>query len=199
MNPETLMKSYFDFFKKKGHKLIESASLIPVNDASVLFNTAGMQPLVPYLLGQKHPSGTRLANLQKCVRTVDIEEVGDSSHLTFFEMMGNWSLGDYFKREAIEWSYDLLTNKEYGFGLDPERLYITCFEGDENAPKDEESAQIWKEVFQKDGVHKQDKPGAERIFFLPAKNNWWSPGDNGPSGPDTEMFYDITGKLNFGL
>ncbi|MES2623251.1 MAG: alanine--tRNA ligase [Patescibacteria group bacterium] len=190
---------FLAFFKERGHAIIPSSSLVPENDPSVLFNTAGMQPIVPYLLGEKHPEGTRLADIQKCVRTVDIEEVGDSRHLTFFEMMGNWSLGDYFKKEAIEWSYDLLTNAEYGFGLDPERLYVTCFEGDENAPKDTESAAIWKDVFKNAGVHKNDKSGTERIFFLPAKNNWWSPGDNGPCGPDTEMFYDTTGLLTQGL
>ncbi|MES2985607.1 MAG: alanine--tRNA ligase [Patescibacteria group bacterium] len=190
---------FLAFFKERKHAILPSSSLVPENDPSVLFNTAGMQPIVPYLLGEKHPEGTRLANIQKCVRTVDIEEVGDSRHLTFFEMMGNWSLGDYFKKEAIEWSYDLLTNAEYGFGLDPERLYVTCFEGDENAPKDTESAEIWKDIFTKAGVHKNDATGKERIFFLPAKNNWWSPGENGPCGPDTEMFYDITGTLTTGL
>lgn len=146
-----------------------------------------MQPLVPYLMGQKHPQGTRLANFQKCVRTGDIDEVGDNTHLTFFEMMGNWSLGDYFKEEAIQWSFELLTSKEEGFGLDPSRLYITCFEGDDNAPKDEESATIWTKIFEKEGLNAE-----ERIFFLPAESNWWSPGDNGPCGPDTEMFYDLT-------
>ncbi len=196
---EEIRRRFLDFFEKRGHAIIPSAPLVPENDPSVLFNTAGMQPLVPYLLGEKHPAGTRLANLQKCVRTGDIDDIGDSRHLTFFEMMGNWSLGDYFKKEAIEWSFDLLTNTEYGFGLDPERLYVTCFEGDENAPKDEESASIWKSVFEKAGVHKNDKPGTQRIFFLPAKNNWWSPGDNGPCGPDTEMFYDTTGTLTQGL
>lgn len=190
---------FLAFFKDREHAILPSSSLVPENDPSVLFNTAGMQPIVPYLLGEKHPEGTRLANIQKCVRTVDIEEVGDNRHLTFFEMMGNWSLGDYFKKEAIEWSFDLLTNTEYGFGLDPERLYVTCFEGDENAPKDTESAAIWKEVFKKAGVHAHDGEGKERIFFLPAKNNWWSPGDNGPCGPDTEMFYDTTGELTHGL
>ncbi len=194
-----IRQRFLSFFKNRDHAIIPSASLVPENDPSVLFNTAGMQPLVPYLLGEKHPQGTRLVNLQKCVRTNDIEEVGDSRHLTFFEMMGNWSLGDYFKKEAIEWSFDLLTNTEYGFGLDPQRLYVTVFEGDENAPKDEESVQIWKDVFAKAGVHKNDKPGAQRIFYLPAKNNWWSPGDNGPCGPDTEMFYDVTGTLTHGL
>jgi alanyl-tRNA synthetase len=159
----------------------------------VLFNTAGMQPLVPYLLGEKHPLGTRLANFQKCVRTGDIDDIGDNTHATFFEMMGNWSLGDYFKNEAIGWSFELLTSKTEGFGLDPQRLYVTCFEGDANAPRDEESAAIWKSIFEKNNVK------GERIYFMPAKNNWWQPGPNGPCGPDTEMFYDLTGTLTNGL
>lgn len=190
---------FLTFFKERGHAILPSSSLVPENDPSVLFNTAGMQPIVPYLLGEKHPEGTRLANIQKCVRTVDIEEVGDNTHLTFFEMMGNWSLGDYFKKDAIAWSFELLTNQEYGLGLDPERLYVTCFEGDENAPKDTESAEIWKNVFKDAGVHTHDANGKKRIFFLPAKNNWWSPGENGPCGPDTEMFYDVSGTLTQGL
>jgi len=173
--------------------VLPSASLIPENDPSVLFNTAGMQPLVPYLLGEKHPLGTRLANIQKCVRTGDIDEIGDNTHATFFEMMGNWSLGDYFKKDAIAWSFELLTNKEIGFGLDPQRLYVTCFEGNENAPKDTESAEIWKSIFDAHGVT------GERIYFMPAKNNWWSAGDNGPCGPDTEMFYDLTGSHTSGM
>lgn len=181
------------FFEKRGHAILPSAPLVPENDPSVLFNTAGMQPLVPYLLGEKHPLGVRLANFQKCVRTVDIDDIGDNTHATFFEMMGNWSLGDYFKKDAINWSYELLTNKEEGFGLDPQRLYVTCFEGNENAPRDEESAAIWREIFEKNGVT------GERIYFMPAKNNWWSPGDNGPCGPDTEMFYDVTGTLTSGM
>lgn len=193
MTSEEIRSKYLEFFKKRGHSVIPSASLIPENDPSVLFNTAGMQPLVPYLLGEKHPAGTRIVDIQKCVRTGDIDDVGDNTHLTFFEMMGNWSLGDYFKKDAIEWSYELLTSKEEGFGLDPQRLYVTCFEGDENAPKDEESASVWKELFEKNGVT------GNRIYFLPAKNNWWSPGENGPCGPDTEMFYDTTGTLNQGM
>lgn len=187
MDSSEVRKRFLNFFEKRGHAIIPSASLLPENDPSVLFTTAGMQPLVPYLLGQKHPRGTRLANFQKCVRTGDIDEVGDNTHLTFFEMMGNWSLGDYFKDEAITWSFELLTNKEEGFGLDPKRLYVTCFEGDENAPRDEESANIWSNIFEKEGLDPK-----ERIFFLPAENNWWSPGDNGPCGPDSEMFYDLT-------
>lgn len=193
MNSSEIRKRFLAFFEKRGHAILPSAPLVPENDPSVLFNTAGMQPLVPYLLGEKHPLGTRLANFQKCVRTVDFDEIGDNTHATFFEMMGNWSLGDYFKKEAIEWSYELLTNKEEGFGLDPQRLYVTCFEGNENAPRDEESAKIWQSIFEKNGVT------GERIYFMPAKNNWWSPGDNGPCGPDTEMFYDVTGTLTSGL
>ena len=193
MNSEEIRQKFLDFFEKRGHSIIPSAPLVPENDPSVLFNTAGMQPIVPYLLGASHPKGKRLADAQKCVRTNDIEEVGDNRHLTFFEMLGNWSLGDYFKKEAINWSYELLTSKEEGFGLDPNRLYVTCFEGDENAPKDEESAEIWKEIFAKNEIK------GNRIFFMPAKNNWWSPGENGPCGPDSEMFYDPKGIYTEGL
>lgn len=193
MNSTEIRKRFLAFFEKRGHAILPSAPLVPENDPSVLFNTAGMQPLVPYLLGETHPLGTRLANFQKCVRTVDIDDIGDNTHATFFEMMGNWSLGDYFKKEAIEWSYELLTSKEEGFGLDPQRLYVTCFEGNENAPRDDESADIWRSIFEKNGVT------GNRIFFLGAKNNWWTPGDNGPCGPDTEMFYDLTGKHVNGL
>ena len=193
MNSTEIRKRFLAFFEKRGHAVIPSASLVPENDPSVLFNTAGMQPLVPYLLGEKHPQGTRLVNIQKCVRTVDIDDIGDNTHATFFEMMGNWSLGDYFKKEAIEWSYELLTNKEDGFGLDPQRLYVTCFEGDENASRDEEAASIWKSIFEKNGVT------GERIFFMGAKDNWWSAGDNGPCGPDTEMFYDLTSNNTGGM
>jgi alanyl-tRNA synthetase len=184
---------FLKFFESKGHAIIPSASLVPENDPSVLFNTAGMQPLVPYLLGETHLSGVRLADSQKCVRTNDIDEVGDATHLTFFEMLGNWSLGDYFKKEAIEWSYEFLTSKEVGLGLNPQRLYVTCFEGNSDAPRDEESHSIWKEIFDKNGVT------GERIYFRPAEKNWWSAGPNGPCGPDTEMFYDVTGELTNGL
>ncbi len=193
MTSNEIRQRFLAFFEKRGHAIIPSASLVPENDPSVLFNTAGMQPLVPYLLGEKHPQGTRLADVQKCVRTNDIDEVGDNTHLTFFEMLGNWSLGDYWKEESINWSYELLTSKEEGFGLDSQRLYVTCFEGDENAPRDEESATIWKEIFEKNGVT------GERIYFRPANKNWWSAGPNGPCGPDTEMFYDLTGTLNSGM
>lgn len=193
MKSEEIRKKFLNFFEKRGHAIIPSYSLVPENDPSVLFTTAGMQPLAPYLLGEKHPKGTRLANIQKCVRTGDIDEIGDNTHATFFEMMGNWSLGDYFKDDAIRWSFELLTNKEEGFGLDPNRLYVTCFEGDENAPKDIDSYNIWKDIFEKNNIQ------GERIYFRPADKNWWSPGDNGPCGPDTEMFYDLTGKLTEGM
>ncbi|MBK5215302.1 MAG: alanine--tRNA ligase [Candidatus Pacebacteria bacterium] len=179
MNSSEIRTRFLKFFEKRGHKIIPSASLIPENDPSVLFNTAGMQPIVPYLLGQKHPMGDRLVDVQKCVRTGDIEEVGDNRHLTFFEMLGNWSLGDYFKEDTIKWSFEFLTNKEEGLGLDIKRIYVTVFEGNDDAPRDTEAVEIWKNYLPE-----------ERIYFLPAKNNWWSAGDNGPCGPDTEIFYD---------
>ena len=183
MKSSEVRKRFLDFFEKRGHKLLPSSSLVPKNDPSVLFNTAGMQPLVPYLMGEPHPSGNRLVSCQKCVRTGDIEEVGNNKNLTFFEMLGNWSLGDYFKEQAITWSYEFLTSKEEGLGLDPKRLYVTVFEGDKDAPKDLEAVEIWKKFIPEN-----------RIYFLPKENNWWSPGDNGPCGPDTEMFYDVTEK-----
>jgi len=178
-----LRELYLKFFASKGHAIIPSASLIPENDPTVLFTTAGMHPLVPYLMGQPHPEGRRLTDVQKCVRTGDIDEVGDYSHCTFFEMLGNWSLGDYFKEEAIAYSWEFLTSPEW-LGLDPEDLYFTCFAGEEGIPKDTEAAEIWM----KQGV----KP--DHIFFLDRKHNWWGPaGQTGPCGPDTEMFID-TGK-----
>ena len=185
MQSDEIRSRFLKFFEKRGHKIIPSASLVPENDPSVLFTTAGMHPLISYLLGEPHPMGIRLADVQKCVRTQDIDEVGDKTHDTFFEMLGNWSLGDYFKKDAIKWSYEFLTSKEEGLGLDVNRLYFTCFEGDENAPKDTESAEVWESL----GISK------DRIYFLGAGDNWWSPGDNGPCGPDSEMFYDLTGEL----
>lgn len=170
---------YRNFFVSKGHKIIPSASLIPENDPSVLFTTAGMHPLVPYLLGEKHPAGTRLTDVQKCVRTGDIDEVGDLSHLTFFEMLGNWSLGDYFNEEAITWSYEFLTGKDY-LDIPVENLAVTVFAGDDDAPRDVSSFETWKKC----GIPE------EKIFFLPKKNNWWIAGKTGPCGPDTEMFID---------
>ena len=177
-----LRSMFLTFFQEKGHALISSASLIPENDPSVLFTMAGMHPLVPYLLGQKHPEGTRLVDVQKCIRTGDIDDVGDPSHLTFFEMLGNWSLGDYFKKEMIPWSWEFLTSEKY-LGLPKEKLAFSVFAGDENAPRDEESAQLWRDCGVPD----------DRIFFLPAENNWWAPGPTGPCGPDSEMFM-ITDK-----
>ncbi|MEM0465496.1 MAG: alanine--tRNA ligase [Candidatus Pacearchaeota archaeon] len=176
MDRKKLIKSYIDFFKTKGHKEIENHSLIPENDPTVLFTTAGMHPIVPYLLGQKHPLGKRLVNVQRCVRTQDIDDVGDTYHHTFFEMLGNWSLGDYFKKEAIEFSFEFLTKK---LKIPIERIAVTCFAGDENIPKDIESANIWMSL----GIPK------ERIAFLGKENNWWETPSPGPCGPDTEMFY----------
>ena len=175
-----IRNKYLKFFKEHGHSIIPSAPLIPENDASVLFTTAGMQPLVPYLLGEKHPEGTRLADYQKCVRTNDIEEVGDNRHLTYFEMLGNWSLGDYFKEESIQMSFDFLTKE---LEIPVEKLSVTCFAGDEDCPRDDVSANIWKKV----GIPE------ERIYFYGKDDNWWIAGEEGPCGPDTEMFYD-TGK-----
>ena len=183
INSKELRSLYLNFFNEKGHAIIRSASLIPENDPTVLFTTAGMHPLTPYLLGQKHPAGNRLTDVQKCVRTGDIDEVGDASHCTFFEMLGNWSLGDYFKKEAITWSFEFLTSEKY-LNIPVERLAVSVFAGDEDAPRDDESAQIWMSCGLK----------AEQIYYLPKKNNWWGPaGVTGPCGPDTEMFFD-TGK-----
>jgi len=177
MKSAELRQRFLDFFEKKGHKIIPSASLIPENDPTVLFTTAGMHPLVPFLLSQKHPEGKRLTSCQKCIRTGDIDDVGDDTHNTFFEMLGNWSLGDYWKEEAIKWSFEFLTEK---LKIPLDRLAISCFAGDNDAPKDEESAKIWESL----GIEK------ERIAFLPKEDNWWGPaGKTGPCGPDTEMFY----------
>ena len=185
MTAKELREKYINFFISKGHSRISGKSLIPENDPTVLFTTAGMHPLVPYLLGEEHPAGNRLVNFQKCIRTGDIDSVGDASHLTFFEMLGNWSLGDYFKEEALSWSYEFLTSPEW-LGLDKDRLSVTAFEGDSenDVPADNEAAGIWKRL----GI-----PG-ERIYLLPKEDNWWGPaGETGPCGPDSEMFMD-TGK-----
>jgi len=183
ISPDKLKKMYLEFFQKNGHKVIANASLIPENDSTALFISAGMHPLVPYLLGQPHPSGKKLVNVQKCLRTSDIDEVGDNFHLSFFEMLGNWSLGDYFKQESIRWSYEFLTSKEW-LNIDEKKLFVTVFAGDEKVPRDTDSARIWEEL----GFPK------EKIFYLPREDNLWGPiGNTGPCGPDTEMFYD-TGK-----
>ena len=175
-----IRNKYLNFFKAHGHTVIPSASLIPENDPSVLFTTAGMQPLVPYLLGEPHPAGTRLTDYQKCVRTNDIDEVGDNRHLTYFEMLGNWSLGDYFKEESIKMSFDFLTKE---LGIPVEKLSVTVFKGDEDCPKDEVAAKCWKKAGILDG----------HIYYYGKDDNWWIAGETGPCGPDTEMFYD-TGK-----
>lgn len=175
-----IRNKYLNYFERHGHKVVPSAPLIPENDPSVLFTTAGMQPLVPYLLGEKHPQGTRITDYQKCLRTVDIDEVGDNRHLTYFEMLGNWSLGDYFKEESIKMSFEFLTKE---LGIPVEKLYVTCFKGDEDCARDDESARIWKEA----GLPE------DHIYYYGKEDNWWIAGEEGPCGPDTEMFYD-TGK-----
>jgi len=180
-----LKQKYLEFFEERGHAIVPSAPLIPEHDPSVLFTTSGMHPLVPYLLGQPHPQGTRLADVQKCIRTTDIDDVGDDTHLTFFEMLGNWSLGDYFKKEAITWSFEFLMKV---LNLDPKKLHVTVFAGDKDAPRDEEAANIWRSL----GIHEK------RIYYFPKEDNWWIQSINlGPCGPDTEMFID-TGKPKCG-
>ena len=178
MEAQQLREAFIEFFKSKGHAQIGSASLIPENDPTVLFTTAGMHPLVPYLLGEKHPMGRRLCDFQKCIRTGDIDEVGDASHLTFFEMLGNWSLGDYFKKESIGWSFEFLTEH---LGFRPEQLAVTAFKGEGEIPRDDETADLWRSHGLKD----------DQIFFYGREDNWWGPaGVTGPCGPDTEIFYD---------
>ncbi len=197
MKSADVRKKYLEFFKARGHAEIPSAPLVPQNDPTTLFNSSGMQPLVPYLLGEPHPAGKRLVNSQKAIRTQDIDEVGDNRHTTFFEMLGNWSLGDYFKKEQLPWVFEFLIKE---LGLDPKRLYVTVFEGNESVPKDEESIKIWKEVFASVGI---EANVGERIFTYPAKKNWWSrsgepekmpPGE--PGGPDSEVFFDFGEHLN---
>lgn len=196
MNSRDVRSKYIAFFKKHGHAHIPSARLVPENDPTTLFNSSGMQPLVPYLLGEPHPEGKRLVNSQKAVRLQDIDEVGDNRHTTFFEMLGNWSLGDYFKKEQLPWIFSFLTDE---LGLEPDRLYVTVFEGNDSVPKDTESIGIWKEVFAKKGI---DAKEGKRIFTYPASKNWWSrsgtpenmpPGE--PGGPDSEVFYDFGADL----
>ena len=178
LNSNELRALWFKFYTEKQHTIIASASVIPENDPTVLFTTAGMHPLVPYLLGQKHPAGKRLADVQKCIRTKDIDEVGDMSHCTFFEMLGNWSLGDYFRKEMIPWSWEFLTDEKW-LGIEKDKLAFTVFEGDADCPRDNEGADLWRSCGVKD----------DHLFFLPKKHNWWGPaGVTGPCGPDTEMF-----------
>jgi alanyl-tRNA synthetase len=192
LDSTTIRNRFLQFFNDRGHAILPSASLVPENDPSVLFNTAGMQPLVPYLLGERHPKGTRLVDSQKCVRTVDIDEIGDNTHATFFEMLGNWSLGDYFKQDAINWSFEFLMSKEKGLALDPKRLYVTVFGGNEDAPRDDEAFAIWAKLFEAEGINPDG-----HIFYMTVnakgkEPNWWSPGENGPCGPDSEMFYNAS-------
>lgn len=188
MTSQEIRKRFLDFFAKRNHAILPSASLITADDPkatnATLFNTAGMQPLIPFLMGKKHDAGVRLASSQKCVRTGDLEEVGDNTHATFFEMLGNWSLGDYFKEEAITWSWEFLTNSKEGLGLDPERLYVTVFAGNDMVPRDSEAVNIWKKFIPEN-----------RIYYRDSKDNWWTAGANSPAGPSTEMFYDLTGEL----
>ncbi|TSC65854.1 MAG: alanyl-tRNA synthetase [Candidatus Doudnabacteria bacterium Gr01-1014_77] len=203
LTAQQLRQSFLTFFEGKGHTIIPSAPLVPQNDPTVLFTTAGMHPLVPYLLGENHPGGKRVVDVQKCVRTTDIDDVGDNRHLTFFEMLGNWSFGDYFKEDAITWSFEFLTSKDW-MDLDPNQLYVSVFAGDDDVPRDDEAIDSWKKAF---ATH-PTKPisaefsedvyafgGANRIFPYNREKNWWQAGDKGPAGPDTEMFIDTEGDL----
>ncbi len=212
MKVSDVRSKYLAFFEKRGHAIIPSAPIVPGNDSTTLFTSSGMQPLVPYLLGQEHPSGRRLVNSQKSVRTGDIEEIGDNRHLTFFEMLGNWSLGDYFKKEQLPWIFEFLTSSEEGLGLDPQKLYTTVFIGDAelNIPKDEEAIALWKDLFAQKGIDAKEvdlgseengyKVGMQggRIFAYDAKKNWWTRSGlpsampaGEPGGPDSEIFYDF--------
>lgn len=192
MKSTEIREKFLNFFKERQHHILDSASVVTDDNKGItnptLFNNAGVQPIIPYILKGNHPDGVRLASAQKCIRTIDIEEVGDNTHLTFFEMLGNWSIGDYFKEQAINWSYEFLTSKKTGLGLDPERIYITVFAGNSDAEKDTESFNIWKKLLPEN-----------RIFYL--ESNWWAAGENGPCGPDTEIFYDTTdvglGNISF--
>jgi alanyl-tRNA synthetase len=217
MTVAEIRTKYLEFFKKRGHVIIPSAPIVPGNDSTTLFTSSGMQPLVPYLLGQPHPAGIRLVDSQKCVRTGDIDEIGDNRHLTFFEMLGNWSLGDYFKQEQLPWIFEFITNKEEGLGLDPQKLYVTVFAGDDSLgiPKDDEAVNLWVKLFGEKGIEAIEKViGSEangyevgmlqecktaRIFAYDAKKNWWSRSGvpslmpaGEPGGPDSEIFYDFS-------
>ncbi len=203
MEGKVIRQKFLDFFESKGHTILPSAALVPKEDPTVLFNTAGMQPLVPFLMGQPHSGGKRLANSQKCIRTDDIEEVGDNRHLTFFEMLGSWSLGDYFKQESITWGFEFLTSKEW-LGLDPNRLFVTVYQGNSEVPEDNEAIQAWKKEFEKVGINPSvgseynfddisaNKPDAKyiyRIRTMKGKDNWWGLPYRGPCGPCSEIYY----------
>ena len=199
MTINDIRNKFLTFMEKRGHALIPSASLVPEGDATTLFTSAGMQPMMPYLLGQKHPLGTRLVDSQKCFRSGDIDEIGDNRHTTFFEMLGNWSLGDYFKEKQLEWFFTFLTNKEDGLGLDPKKIYVTVFEGGSGVPKDSEAIDIWKSLFAKVGLETQE---GDHIFAYPAEKNWWSRAGipekmptGEPGGPDSEVFYDFGAEM----
>lgn len=194
MSTDQIRTKFLDFFASKGHTIIPSAPVVPEHDPSVLFTTAGMQPLVPYLLGQSHPGGRRLANVQKCIRTTDIDEVGDDTHLTMFEMLGNWSLGDYYKAQSIAWSFEFLTGSDW-LGIDPSKLYVSVYAGDKDIPKDDESIDCWVQAFSSAGI--QAKEG-ERILACGRDDNWWEIGGSveGPAGPDTEIFYYTGSESN---
>jgi alanyl-tRNA synthetase len=200
MNSKTLRQKYLDFMAEKGHVIVPSSSLVPKEDPTVLFTTAGMQPMIPYLTGQDHPLGTRITDSQKCLRTDDIEEVGDNRHLTMFEMLGNWSLGDYFKEEMIPWTFEFLTHKKW-LGLDPQRLFVTVYKGSENADGDEEATVMWEKVFEEAGVSANigveydfSDPNSEgnyiyKISRRSGKDNWWGLPYKGPCGPCSEVYY----------
>ncbi|MFZ3069017.1 MAG: alanine--tRNA ligase [Microgenomates group bacterium] len=199
MTINDIRSKFLSFMEKRGHAIIPSASLVPEGDATTLFTSAGMQPMMPYLLGQKHPLGTRLVDSQKCFRSGDIDEIGDNRHTTFFEMLGNWSLGDYFKDKQLEWFFTFLTNKNEGLGLDPKRLFVTVFEGGSGVGKDVEAVSIWQDLFKKVGVSAKE---GERIFAYPANKNWWSRSGTPenmpagePGGPDSEVFFDFGENL----
>lgn len=194
MKTDEIRQKFLDFFSQKDHAIIPSAPVVPEHDPTVLFTTAGMHPLVSYLLGEKHPSGKKLASAQKCIRTTDIDEVGDDTHLTMFEMLGNWSLGDYFKDESISWSFEFLTSKKW-LGVDPKKLYVSVYQGDPQVPKDEESIRLWQREFKKAGIIAKE---GERILSLGKDENWWEQGgvQTGPAGPDTEIYYYLGKKAN---
>ncbi|KKT36292.1 MAG: alanyl-tRNA synthetase [Candidatus Collierbacteria bacterium GW2011_GWF2_44_15] len=201
MDINDIRKKYLDFFVNRGHVVVPSTSLVPEGDATTLFTSAGMQPMMPYLLGEKHPLGTRLVDSQKCFRSQDIEEVGDNRHTTFFEMLGNWSLGDYFKKDQLEWFYTFLTDKNEGLSLDPSRLYVSVFAGGSGVDKDTEAITLWQELFSRNGIEAKE---GERIFPYPANKNWWSRSgtpeqmpSGEPGGPDSEVFYDFGTDFKF--
>ena len=199
MTINDIRSKFLSFMEKRGHAIIPSASLVPEGDATTLFTSAGMQPMMPYLLGQKHPLGTRLVDSQKCFRSGDIDEIGDNRHTTFFEMLGNWSLGDYFKDKQLEWFFTFLINKNDGLGLDPKKLFVTVFEGGSGVGKDVEAVSIWQDLFKKVGISAKE---GERIFAYPANKNWWSRSGTPenmpagePGGPDSEVFFDFGENL----